>query len=95
MLASQMVLIRQSEIRERIRVLLEKADLSETETTEKASLMNEQRALEPKLRAALEAEGAVESIIQGEDQEAREKRELRGRASLAGFVTAAISGRTP
>ena len=34
-------------------------------------------------------------MIQGEDSEVREKRELRSRASLAGFVTAAIAGRTP
>ena len=94
MTPSQTIQVRQSEIRERVRVLLEKGELSETETTEKTSLLNEQRELEPKLREALSAEG-VDPVIQGEDQEAREKRELRSRASLSGFVLAAVSGRVP
>ena len=87
-------MIRQSEIRERVRVLLEKGELDAAETTEKKTLLNEQRGLEPKLREALETEG-VETTIQGEDQEAREKRELRGRASLTRFVLAAIPAALP
>ena len=94
MTESQRVLVRQSEIRERVRILLEKESLTDSEQTEKTSLLNEQRELEPKLREALSAEG-VEPVILGEDSEAREKRELRSRASLSSFVTAALSGRTP
>ena len=94
MTASQRLMIRQSEIRERVRVLLEKGELDAAETTEKKTLLNEQRELEPKLREALETEG-VETTIEGEDQEAREKRELRGRASVTRFVLAAVSGRVP
>ena len=79
---SQTIQVRQSEIRERVRVLLEKGELSETEKTEKTSLLNEQRELEPKLRAALSARGRRAHHPGRGPRSARETRIARARFAV-------------
>ena len=93
MLASQ-IHKRQSAMRTKIRALMNKSEKTDGEKVELASLLTEQEASEVELREALSTE-VVETIIEGEDAQARERREVRGKSLFSNFVSAAISGRVP
>ena len=95
MLESQKIQVRQSEIRERIRSLLDKSERTDGENTECSALQTEQRATESKLRDALSIEGVEVAVVAPADAEERERIELRGKASLSNFLSAAVGGRTP
>ena len=95
--------IKQSECREAISVLLntatgERGENYDTELREKTA---EAARLEVELRAALAAEEdsereAREAVAAaGVDPETRERLELRQRASMGGFLLAALQGRLP
>ena len=92
MLQSQTIQIRQSELRASIRALLDKNEPTETEKTELSSQRKEQDECEVKFRAAIETEG-VEETATVEKPEDRERRELRGKAKLAGFISAVLEDR--
>ena len=92
----QKILLEQSEKRQRINELLDKADRSSDEQGELESLTTRMQALEPELRASIVAEGEAEDRARREfddDAEAREFRALEGRASLTNYVTAAMEMR--
>ena len=99
MTKSQKLIVEQSEKRERINALLEKADdLTADERTELGTLTARMQALEPELRAAITveaaeaAEAAREHGVVG-DPEIRERFALRGRARLSNYFLAAARGR--
>ena len=92
------ITLRQSEIRSELAALLD------TEVEKRAenfgetvgTLTREMQGLELELRAAVVIDGAdepVETRREG-DAEAREQRELLGKATLAGYIRAAISGKS-
>ena len=92
----QKILLEQSEKRQRINELLDKADRTSDEQGEMLSLTTRMQALEPELRASIVAEGEAEDRARREfddDAEAREFRALEGRASLTNYVTAAMEMR--
>ena len=90
----QRLQLRQSEIREKLNMLLGRDERSENETAELESLTGEGQALEVELRAALIAEPDQETTITDTaDPETRERLELRGRTGLADFLSAAAGGR--
>ena len=79
----QRLQLRQSEIREKLNMLLGRDERSENETAELESLTGEGQALEVELRAALIAEPDQETTITDTaDPETRERLELRGRTRL-------------
>ena len=94
--------IKQSEIRERLNELLGKTDRTETENIELRDKTTAIQALEPELRAALAVEDDAERLAReaataggAVDAETRERLELRNRATLGGFLRAALQGRLP
>ena len=90
----QRLQLRQSEIREKLNMLLGRDERSENETAELASLTGEGQALEVELRAALIAEPDPETTITDTvDPETRERLEIRGKTGLADFLSAAVGGR--
>ena len=99
MLRSTKLTIELSKARERINALLDKAEISDDERTERDGLAARLQDLEPELRAALASEAAegigerTEDVVHGLDAEARERLDLRAKATLTGFVTAALAGR--
>ena len=96
MTTTQKLQIKLSEIRQKLNDLLGIEDRSDDQQTELEKLTGEVQKLEPELRAAIAAEPdpAVETTgADNLDAEARERLELRGRASLGGFLLAAIQGR--
>ena len=94
------ITLRQSEIRTELSALLdtevEKRAENFGETVGK--LTKEMQGLEVELRAAVVLDGTdaepVETRSEG-DAEGREKRELLGKVSLAGYIRSAISGKAP
>ena len=93
------ITLRQSEIRTELSGLL---DMDVEKRAEDfggkvSALTKEMQGLELELRAAVVIDGTeaepVETRSEG-DAETREKRELLGRASLANFIKAAVSGKT-
>lgn len=96
--------IRQSEVREKINKLLnvptgERGENYEPELRERTAAAQK---LEVELRAALvadvDAERAAREAAEaagGDDPETRERLELRSRATLGGFLRAALQGRVP
>ena len=98
MLQSQKISVRLSEIRQRLNEVagLEGDAFTDEIRQESDKLTTEYRDKETQYRAALTAEGnEAEQRAAGavsETAEDRERRELRGRARLAGYVSAAISG---
>ena len=91
----QRLQLRQSEIREKLNMLLGRDERSENETAELESLTGEGQALEVELRAALIAEPAAQetTITDTADPETRERLEIRSRTGLADFLSAAAGGR--
>ena len=91
----QKIELRQSEIRARLGEVaaLTGDALTEEIVTERDGLMVELRASEPQLQAAIEAEGRDSRLRpSGLDREARERIELRSRARVGNFLTAALRG---
>ena len=90
----QRLQLRQSEIREKLNMLLGRDERSENETAELESLTGEGRALEVELRAALIAEDDPQEVVTDTgDPETRERLEIRSRTGLADFLSAAAGGR--
>ena len=100
MLDSQRLSIRLSEIRERLNeiLVLEGDTCTDAIQTEEQSLQVEHRATEQKYRSALitEGEDSREQRLSGTlTAEEQERLELRQRAHVSGFITAALGGRVP
>ncbi len=84
--------LEQSEKREKIGALLGKDELTEEERGELKTLTTRMQEIEVEVRAAIVAEEDAEKrarLEHGDDPEARELRELRGRVSLGGYLSAA------
>ena len=92
MLASQRLQIEQSELRERVNAALGKDALTDEERAKLASDTKRLQELETELRAALVVEGAEEqrAAADAPDAEMRERLELRRRASVTNYLTAAL-----
>ena len=100
MTKSQKLLLRQSEIREKLNGLLAKETRTAAEETELRALTTEGTAIEPEIRAAMVADqaavdDAAREAGQPTNAETRERLELRGRANVGAFLAAALSGRLP
>ena len=95
MTASQRLEVRASEIRQRLNEIsgLEGDAFTDEIRTEADALQVEYRDVETKRRAAIVAEGVKETVKEGPDAEERERLELRGKARVSDFVTAALTGR--
>ncbi|MCY4508424.1 MAG: hypothetical protein OXG35_15930 [Acidobacteria bacterium] len=94
MTRSQSIALKMSEKRERLNALLDIEDRDDSQTAERDTLAGELQALEPEYRAALVAEGVTETATDdGLDAEARERLELRSKATLGGLLLAALQGR--
>ena len=89
--------LRQSEIRERINALLNKADRTEEETTELREATDSAQKLEPEIRAALVLEDEADKNAReaSPDPELRERMELRGRVSLTRYLNVNARGGLP
>ena len=89
--------IEQSEVHQKIRELNALAELTPEQRDELDTLSKRAQELEPEIRGALTEEGVSERAELREgppiDSELRERLELRERASLGGFVVAALRGR--
>ena len=93
---SDTITIKMSEVRERINALLDIEERSAEEQTELEAKTAEIQRLEPELRAAIAAEPDQQvHVTDTTDPETRERLELRGRATLGGFLLAALQGRMP
>ena len=94
---SQRLSVRLSEIRQRLNEVagLEGEAYTAEIRAENDKLQTEYRDLEGKYRAAVIAEGDAEkrALETEPDAELRERRELRGKASLGAYLRAALSGR--
>lgn len=94
------ILLRQSELRSQLSELLDvPLETRGEDFGEKVGKMTRDlQATETELRAAMTLEGTepepVETRGDGGDAEARERRQLLGKASLAGYLRAAISGKS-
>ena len=98
MLKSQELTIKLSEKRQRINDLLGKDEKSEAEINELDSLTKSIQGHEIEFRAALTAEDAALNDAKdlfGDDGEAAEIRQLRGRATLQNYVLSALEHRAP
>ena len=91
-----------SECRQRLNELLGIETRTDEQNTEMETLTAEVSAKEPELRAAIAAEPDAERLAReaaaaggAVDSETRERLELRGRATLGGFLQAALQGRLP
>ena len=99
MLASQKLELRASEIREKLNELSGVETLTDEQRTEADTLTGEYRDVETRRRAAIIAEDAETRAATGADggevvdAETRERRELRGKASVGAFVKAVLTGR--
>ena len=93
---AQKILLRLSQVRQRLNEIsgLEGDAFTDEIRTEAEALQTEYADLEVRHQAAIVAEGEAETrATEGPDAEARERLELRSRASLTSYVTAALSGR--
>ena len=98
MLASDKHHIRAIAIKKRLREIEAIDDLTDEVRGESDGLQTELIDVETRQAAALASEGAtvgVETGVEGLDAEARERIELRGRATLSGYLMAALAGRMP
>ena len=96
MTTTQKILLRLSEVRSRLNEIcvLEGKELTEEITAESDALQVEYKELETRNRAAIIAEpDPIVTIVNTGDSEQREKLELRAKARLGRFLSAAISGR--
>ena len=94
---SQRLQIEQSEIREGMTVLLDKDELTAEDRSALEGKTGRMKELEVELRAALTAEGVDEAESRQADDgmtpEQRERFELRGKATVGGYLKAALTGR--
>ncbi len=91
---TQRLTIRASEIRQRLNEIagLEGDALTDEIRAESDKLTGEYTDTETQLRAAVAADGIETTVtVPTEDAEARERRELRGRVSLADYIGAAVA----
>ena len=95
MTAKQKIELRMSESRSKLNALLdiEISERTDDQRAEVVSLSESLQALEPELRAALLAAPEKPEVLDSEKPEARERRELRGKAKLAGFISAVLEDR--
>ena len=91
----QKLLLEQSEKRQRLNDLLGKETLSDEEHSEMDGLTKRAQEIEVETRAALVLEGEPETREVTGDAQHRERVELRSRASLTSYLTAAMQGRMP
>ena len=92
MTRSQKIMLRQSELREKINGLLDTDDRTDEQNTQLESLTNEIQGLEPELRAALAAEpDPTPEKTDKVDAETRERLELRSKVKVSNWVTAALN----
>ena len=93
------ITLRQSELREELSGLLDtEIEKRGEDFTEKVGkLTKELQGLETELRAAISLDGTDAEPEKREDLDAedREKRDLLGKVSLAGYIRSAISGKAP
>ena len=96
---TQKLTVRASEIRQRLNTIagMEGDALTDEVRQESDKLTIEYRDTETKLRAAIAAEPdpTVATGTETMDAETRERLELRGRATLSGYLMAAMAGRMP
>ena len=99
MLNSQRLQIEQSQLREQINKTFDSGELSDDKRADLDKLTKRAQEIELELRAALTAEGmetaAVTEPVTEPDAEIRERLELRRRAQLTNYLTAAMQGRMP
>ncbi|MCY4637546.1 MAG: phage major capsid protein [Acidobacteria bacterium] len=96
MTKAQTITIRLSECRQKINDLLGVETRSDEQQADLEKLTGEVQKLEPELRAAIAAEpDPVVDVTDTTDPEVRERLELRSKASLGGFLLAALQGRMP
>ena len=91
----QRLQLEQSEKRQRVNDLLGKEELADDERGELDALTKRLQHVEVELRAAIVADGKVETRSESHDPEVRERVELRSRASLTGYLRSALAGRLP
>lgn len=95
MTPSQKLRLEQSEIREKINAALGKDELTDEQRGELDGLTKRAQEVEIEMRAAIVVEDAEEKrgLENEPDAEMRERLELRSKASLTGYLQAALSGR--
>ena len=97
MLKSQSLQLEQSTKRQRINELLGKDEMTAEERTELGTITQRAQEIEVEYRAAVVAEDVALEDAKGEagepDAEKRERIELRSKATLTGYLTAAARGR--
>ena len=92
----QKIVLQLSKVRQRLNEIsgLEGDAFTDEVRAEAATLQTEYADLETRHQAAIVAEGEAETrATEGPDAEARERLELRSKASLTAYITAALSGR--
>lgn len=98
MTKSQKLQIEQSEKRQKLNELLGLDELTDEQRGEMSTLTKRMQEIEVELRAAIVAEGEAETRARETapvDAEHRERLELRSRATLTGYLEAAIRQRLP
>ena len=96
MTTSQKLELRASEIRQRLNEISGLVELTDEVRAESDKLATEYADVETRRRAAIIAEGEVETRETATvDAEHRERIELRGRARLGSYLLAAMQGRLP
>ena len=95
MTATQKIQLAMSESRSQLNALLDVAieERTDPQKAEVVSLSEHLQNLEPELRSAILAEPEQPETLDTEKPEARERRELRGKAKLSGFVAAVLEDR--
>ena len=95
MTVKQKIELKMSESRSALNAILDIAieERTDVQKNEVASLSETLQQLEPELRAAIIAEPEQPEVLDAEKPEARELRELRGKAKLSGFISAALEDR--
>ena len=95
MTAKQKIELKMSESRSKLNALLdvEISERSDDQKSDIVSLSETLQNLEPELRSALLAEPEQLETLDTEKPEDRERRELRGRARLGGFISAVLEDR--
>ena len=92
MTAAQTIQLKLSSCRQRLNELLQVETRSAEEQTEMETLTAEVSKREPELRAALASEPDTEEVVTANvDSETRERLELRGKAQVGAFVSAALN----
>ena len=91
----QKLLLKQSATREKLNSLLSLETRTEDQDAELVTLTAEGTAIEPEIRAAIVAEGETEEtqIVETEDAETRELRQLTGRANAGSIILAVTEKR--